>query len=148
MGQISKSIKIKAPLPKVFAYVTNPENWTRYVPSLISVKNISNDPPVKGTTFDWTYRVLGMNFRGKGTVSAYVKDRKFAIQMHGAFPITETFLFEAEGDSTRLSFEVSYELPGKVLSVVSKMPVIERVHSREAGEVIKRLKDLCEAETT
>jgi ligand-binding SRPBCC domain-containing protein len=148
MGKIDKSIKIKAPLSKVFAYVTNPENWTRYVPSLISVKNISNDPPVKGTTFDWTYRVLGMNFRGKGTVTVYTKDKKFAIQMQGAFPITETFLFESEGDSTRLSFEVNYELPGKVLSVVSKMPVIERVHSREAGEVIRRLKDLCEAETS
>jgi len=148
MGKVEKSIRIRAPLSKVFAYVTDPENWTRYVPSLISVKNISNDPPVKGTTFDWTYRVLGMNFRGKGTVTAYTKDRRFALRMEGSFPIEETFLFEPDGDGTRLSFEVSYELPGKVLSVVSRMPVIERVHSREAGEVMKRLKDLCEAETT
>lgn len=145
MGHISNSININSPLPKVFEYVTNPQNWTRYVPSLISVKNVSNDPPVKGTTFDWTYRVLGMNFKGKGSVTAYSKDKKFAIKMYGAFPITETFIFEGDANSTILSFEVSYELPGKVLSVVSKMPVIERVHTREAGEVIRRLKDLCEA---
>ncbi len=146
MGHISKSININSPLPKVFEYVTNPQNWTRYVPSLISVKNVSNDLPVKGTTFDWTYRVLGMNFKGKGSVTAYSKDKKFAIKMHGAFPIAETFIFEGDANSTILSFEVSYELPGKVLSVVSKMPVIERVHAREAGEVIRRLKDLCEAD--
>ncbi len=145
MAHINKSININAPLSKVFEYVTNPENWTRYVPSLISVKNISNEPPVKGTTFDWTYRVLGINFRGKGIVTAYNKNKKFAIKMEGSFPITETFLFEGDVSSTRLSFEVSYELPGKVLSVVSKMPIIERVHAREAGEVIRRLKDLCEA---
>jgi ligand-binding SRPBCC domain-containing protein len=146
MAHIARSIKISAPLSKVFNYVTNPENWTRYVTSLVDVRNVSDKSPGAGTTFEWTYRMLGMNFDGKGSIVEFEKDRRFAMEMEGSFPIKETFDFEGDSDSTMLSFEISYDVPGKVLSVISNSRVIEKMNAKEAGAVVERLKDICEAD--
>jgi ligand-binding SRPBCC domain-containing protein len=145
MPHITRSIKIKAPLKKVFDYVTTPENWTAYVLSLVDVRNVSDTPPKKGTTFGWTYRMLGINFRGKGTITAYTKNKKFAMQMEGSFPIKETYLFEGDSENTTLTAEIEYDMPGKVLGVLSKSKVIEKMNAKEAAAVVQRLKDICEA---
>ncbi len=145
MPQVTRSIKINAPLKKVFEYVTTPGNWTAYVLSLVDVRDVSDDPLEKGTTFGWTYRMLGINFKGKGTITAFTKNKKFAMQMEGSFPIKETYLFEGDSDTTTLTAEIEYDMPGKVLSVVSKSKVIEKMNSKEAAAVVQRLKDICEA---
>jgi hypothetical protein len=68
MAQITRSIKINAPLPKVFDYVTKSGNWTKYVTGLVDVRNVSSDIPEAGTTFEWTYRMLGVNNDGMGRI--------------------------------------------------------------------------------
>jgi ligand-binding SRPBCC domain-containing protein len=145
MPQVTRSIKIKAPLKRVFEYLTTPENWTAYVLSLVNVRDVSDDPLKKGTTFGWTYRMLGINFKGKGTVTAYSKNKKFAMHMKGSFPITETYLFEGDSEATTLTAEIEYDMPGKVLGVVAKSKVIEKMNAKEAAAVVQRLKDICEA---
>ncbi len=73
MSQITQSITINAPLSKVFDYVTNPDNWTRYVTSLVDIRNVSDEVPKAGTTFEWTYRMLGVNNDGKGSIVEFEK---------------------------------------------------------------------------
>jgi len=145
MAHIKRSININAPLSKVFDYVTNPENWTRYVTSLIDVRDLSNKVPVAGTTFEWVYRMLGVNFSGKGSVIGYEKDRMFALRMEGAFPIKETYHFEDDGRGTRLIFEIEYETPGRLLNVVANRLVVEKLNIREADTVLEKVKTLCES---
>jgi len=145
MSKVSKSIKINAPVTKVFNYVTNPENWTRFVTSLVDIKNISNKVPVKGMTFDWTYRMLGVNFEGKGEICEYEENNKFVMKMGGSFPIQETYLFEGDSISTTLTIEVYYEVPGKVLGVIADRLVVEKINAREAEAVLRKLKMICEA---
>ncbi|MBI4844475.1 MAG: SRPBCC family protein [Nitrospirae bacterium] len=145
MAHITRTIKINAPLSKVFEYITTPENWTTYVLSLVEVRDVTDVPVKKGTTFGWTYRMLGINFRGKGTVTDYIKNKKFAMQMEGSFPIKETYIFEGDSESTDLTAIIEYEMPGKVLGVVSKSKVIEKMNAKEAAAVVQRLKDICEA---
>lgn len=145
MAHITRTININAPLSRVFDYVTNPENWTRYVTSLIDVKNVSNKTPVAGTTFEWVYRMLGMNFSGKGSITEYEKDKKFVLRMEGAFPIKETYHFERDKKGTKLTFEIDYEMPGQLLGVIAKSRVIEKLNIREADTVLEKVKTLCEA---
>jgi|Deesub1362A_J573_1020465.scaffolds.fasta_scaffold00013_49 anaerobic magnesium-protoporphyrin IX monomethyl ester cyclase len=147
MSEVSRSVKINAPLGKVFEYVVNPLNWPSYVMSLVSVKNLSNKVPVSGTTFEWTYRMLGLNLKGKGRVLEYEKDKKFAVKMHGAFPIIETFLFEGDSKATRLTIKINYEVPGKVLGVLADKLLIEKINAKEAETVLKKIKMICESES-
>jgi uncharacterized protein YndB with AHSA1/START domain len=145
MAHMTRSIKINAPISKVFNYVTDPGNWTTYVTSLVDIRNISDETPKAGTTFEWTYRMLGMNFDGKGSIVEFEQNRKFAMEMEGAFPIRETFVFEGDDESTSLMFGIRYDVPGKVLSVVTNSRLVEKMNSKEADAVVERLKDICEA---
>jgi len=145
MAQIKKSITINSPLSKVFDFVTNPDNWTTYVTSLIDVRNISDNPPVSGTTFEWTYRMLGVNNDGKGRIVEMEKNSRCVMEMEGSFPIRETYTFEGNDSSTELTFEIQYDVPGKVLGVLADKLVIERLNVKEAETVLNKIKDICEA---
>ena len=145
MSQITQSIKINAPLSTVFDYVSNPENWTRYVTSLVDIRNVSDKEPKAGTTFEWTYRMLGVNNDGKGSIVEFEKGSKFAMAMEGSFPIKETFNFQGDEKSAELTFEIKYDVPVKVLGVIADKLVVERLNVKEAVAVLNKIKDICEA---
>lgn len=145
MSKVSRSVKINAPVNKVFDYVTNPENWTKYVTSLVNVRNVSSKVIEAGTTFEWVYRMLGVNFSGKGRVIEYEKDKMFALSMEGAFPVRETYRFEDEAGDTKLTFELNYEMPGQLLGVVANRLVVEKLNIKEAVTVLEKVKAICQA---
>jgi len=144
MAKVSKNISINAPVSKVFSFVTSPENWTKYVTSLVDVKDVSSPKVETGTTFRWTYRMLGMNFHGKGQVTENIKNKKFGMKMEGSFPITETYNFSSDDKGTELSVEVEYEMPGKIMSVVANKGLVEKINKKEAENVLDKIKLLCE----
>ncbi len=144
MAVIKRSVEIKAPLKKVFDFVSRPENWTKYVTSLIAVENLSDDPIKAGTTFDWTYRMLGMDFKGKGKVLEYEENSRFKMVMEGHFPITETYIFEGDDNKTTLTVLIEYDLPGKLLGVLADRMVVEKLNVKEADTVLDKVKTLCE----
>lgn len=144
MPTVTRKITINAPIEKVFQFVISPDNWTKYVTSLVDVRDVSSKNVEKGTTFVWQYRMLGMNFGGKGTVTENVKNSKFGLKMEGGFPITENYTFAQSGNGTDLSVEVIYETPGKIMSVVAKSGLIEKLNQKEADAVLEKIKMLCE----
>lgn len=145
MAIITKKVSINAPVAKVFGFVTNPENWTKYVTSLVEVKNISSPKVEKDTTFNWTYRMLGMNFHGKGHVTENTKNKKFGLKMEGSFPITESYSFATVEKGSELTIEVQYEMPGKIMSVVANKGLMEKINKKEADNVLSKIKLFCEA---
>jgi uncharacterized membrane protein len=145
MAIITKKVLINVPVAKVFGYVTDPENWTKYVTSLVEAKNISSPKVEKGTTFNWTYRMMGMNFHGRGHVTENTKNKKFGLKMEGSFPITESYTFLPTEKGTELSIEVQYEMPGKIMSVVANKGLMEKINKKEADNVLSKIKLLCEA---
>ena len=145
MAKVSKKISINAPVSKVFSFVTSPDNWTRYVTSLVDVKDVSSSDVKPGTTFRWTYRMLGMNFHGRGYITENVKNKKFGMKMEGSFPIHETYIFIPDGDSTELSVEVEYEMPGKIMGVIANKGLMEKINKKESDNVLSKIKLLCEA---
>ena len=144
MSNITRKITISAPLDKVFAFVTSPANWTKYVTSLVDVRDLSSQTVEKGTTFAWQYRMLGMNFGGKGTVTENVKNEKFGMKMEGGFPITEHYGFRQVDGGTELSVEVIYETPSKIMQAVSKSGLVEKLNQKEADGVLEKIMILCE----
>ena len=144
MANVEKKVVIKAPVAKVFGFVTNPENWTTYVTSLVDVRNVSSQTAEKGTTFNWTYRMLGMNFHGRGIVTENTKNKRFGLKMEGSFPITESYAFSQTDEGTELSIEVQYEMPGKIMNVVAKKGLVEKINKKESENVLNKIKLLCE----
>jgi hypothetical protein len=90
--------------------------------------------------------MFGINLDGKGKIVEFQKDRKFSMEMKGAFPIREIFPFDGDNNATELSFEIRYNVPGKVLGVVANRLVIEKMNVKEAVAVLNKVRDICEAE--
>ena len=66
MAKIERNILIKAPLDKVFSYVTYPKNELEWLPSMTEVRDIMNLGV--GMHWGWTYKMLGMSLKGKTEV--------------------------------------------------------------------------------
>lgn len=144
MATITRKIKINAPVEKVFSALVDPENWTKYVDNLIAVNGFSSPALEPGTTFNWEYRMFGMTLTGKGRVTENEKNRKFSKKMEGSFPVTEYFSFAPIDSGTELTIEISYDMPGKIMSAISKSSVIEKLNQKEADGCLDRIRILCE----
>jgi ligand-binding SRPBCC domain-containing protein len=144
MATIARKIFINAPLEKVFQFVVSPENWTKYVTSLVDVRDVSSPDVEKGATFVWKYRMLGMDFGGKGTVTENVRNEKFGMKMEGGFPITENYGFKDVDGGTELTVEVIYETPSKIMQAVSKSGLVEKLNQKEADGVLEKVRMFCE----
>lgn len=146
MPVISQSIEIKAPVGKVFDYVTSPENWTRYVTSLVDVTDLSEDSPKKGSTFSWVYKMMGIKFAGTGTVSNYEKDKSFGLLLEGKHTIKEAYEFADKGSgASELKINIEYEVPGGVLRVIANSSIVEKLNNIEAQQVLDKIKTFCES---
>jgi ligand-binding SRPBCC domain-containing protein len=144
MATITRRININAPLEKVFQFIVSPDNWTKYVTSLVEVRDVSSPAVEKGSTFVWKYRMLGMDFGGKGTVTEHIKNEKFGMKMEGGFPITENYGFKKLDSGTELTVEVIYETPSKIMQAVSKSGLVEKLNQKEADGVLEKVKLMCE----
>lgn len=144
MASITRKIRINAPLEKVFKFVVSPDNWTKYVTSLVDVRDVSSAAVEKGSTFVWKYRMLGMDFGGKGTVTENVANQKFGMKMEGGFPITENYGFAKVDGGVELTVEVIYETPSKIMQAVSKTGLVEKLNQKEADAVLEKIKIMCE----
>ena len=146
MSEVSESIVISAPVEKVFGVVTTPENWTKYVTSLTEVSNMSENIPQKGSTFVWEYKMMGVKFRGKGTVTENDQNKAFCLSMEGKFPIKETYDFSQEGNgTTRLAVKIQYDIPGELLGMIADKLLLEKLNVSESKNVLEKIRMLCEA---
>jgi uncharacterized membrane protein len=145
MSVISKSVKIKAPPDKVFAFVTNPENWTHFVTSLVDISDLSPDAPAKGSTFRWKYNMMGLKFKGDGTVTEYSKNKTFGFAFKSKVPISEHYDFVDMGDGvTELKVRVEFEMPIKALDIFASNKIVEKLNNAEAKNILDKIKILCE----
>ncbi len=145
MAVITKSVTIKAPVGKVFSVVVNPENWTRYVTSLVEIKNLSSAAPERGMTFGWTYKMMGLKFSGKGTVTEFAKDKKFGLSLRSRVQINEDYEFnKIDAESTELKVRIEYEMPNEILKAFADSKLVEKLNAVEAKAVLDKVKALCE----
>jgi uncharacterized membrane protein len=145
MSVINKTVLIKAPVSRVFAFVTAPQNWTRYVTSLVDVRDLSADAPAKGSTFRWAYKMMGVTFTGTGTITENVKNRRFGMSLRSKMNINESYEFsKSENGATELKVRIEYEMPGQVLAYLADTRLVERLNNLEARNVLDKIRMMCE----
>jgi uncharacterized protein YndB with AHSA1/START domain len=145
MSVINKSVTIKAPVGKVFNIVTSPENWTRFVASLVDVRDLSPDAPAKGSTFRWTYKMIGLKFSGDGIVTEYSKNKRFGFAFKSKSPVSEHYDFINKGDGvTELKVSVEFEMSSKILKAFADIKLLTRLNGLEAKNILEKIKVMCE----
>lgn len=140
MAHIKKSIEINAPLADVFTYFMNPENLPEIWPSMLEVSKVKMGA---GGGFDWVYKMAGFRFHGHSEILEWEENRRVMSRSKKGILNTFTYSFEGMNGGCRVTVEVEYEIPNKVLSKLAE-PIVRRINQHEATALLGNLKSRME----
>src|SRR5438105_9458627 len=112
MAEIHKAVSVAAPVEKVFDFVDDPDRITSYTPNVERVENVQRTDQRVGDTFNVIYKVMGMTLDEKFTVAEYQRPARLVSHVEGRMKGTFAWSFAPEGEGTRASIDVHYELAG------------------------------------
>lgn len=130
MMKVDERIVIDVAPEVVFAYVTDPAKMAEWLPSMVETRNIVGTG--EGQQYEWTYKMVGILFRGQTVVVEHVPNRLAVLQTIGAADSTWTFDVEPTDGGTRLRLTIEYEVPVPVLGKLA-----ERIISKRDARTIR-----------
>jgi carbon monoxide dehydrogenase subunit G len=102
----TRSDHIDAAPETVFDHIVDPT----IVPPGMRVQTVHESPEGVGSVYEWTYRLLGIPFRGITVYTQYVPNRRFVCQNLGMVAATVLFTVEPEDGGTRLTREMGFKV--------------------------------------
>jgi uncharacterized membrane protein len=138
MIKIGKSITINAPVKKIFDYLSEPTNQPEIWPSLIEIKDVQRLPDGK-TKNRWVYKMAGMRLEGTSEGVESIANQRIFSKTKGGVESTQTWMFQPEGDGTKVTFEVEYTVPIPVLGKLAEA-IIVKMNEHEGEVILANLK--------
>ena len=138
MVKMVKTINIKAPVEKVFEYISEPTNLPEIWPSLVEVKDVQKLPS-GGTRNRWVYKMAGILLEGTSEETEYVPNQRLVSKTKGAVESTQIWMFQPEVGGTKVTFEVEYTVPIPVLGKLAEA-IIVKMNEHEGELILANLK--------
>ena len=142
MSEIRKTATFDAPVEKVFELIDNPDNIPKYIPNVERVADVKRTDGRIGDTFRVIYKVLGLTFDEKFTVTGYEPNRKLVSDFDGGMKGTFSWSFEPRGNQTECSMDINYQVGGGVLGKAADALLLERANERNMDESLERLRQV------
>jgi carbon monoxide dehydrogenase subunit G len=143
MVELKRHIEINAPVEKVFDFIEDPENHLEIWPSMQEVRNVK-ELPEGGRTYDWTYKLAGINFKGTTKTTEFVNNERIVTVDEEGIKNTLTWEFHPYGEGTTLDVRMEYEIPVPVLGKLAEKVVV-KMNENEADALLSNLKAVMEA---
>ena len=124
----------------VIEYIANVENRPLYLPSLKSVSNIEGESV--GSSWTWNWSLLGIDLEGTGTCTQHEPGQCYAFRTEGGIESTFTYWVEADGEGTKLTMQVDFELPESALSQAGINNWLASSKQQEADTTLENLKTI------
>jgi carbon monoxide dehydrogenase subunit G len=146
MSRVEASIRIDAPMEKVWDVLMDPERLGDWVTIHRKVGEVSDRPLQKGSTLDQTVCVAHANFKVHWTVTEL---RDGSVTWDGRGPARSTahtsYHLEPDGNGgTRFDYVNDFKAPGGPLGRVADRVLVGGISKREADRSLRRLKELVE----
>ena len=142
MATIATSIQIKAPVDKVFAYVTNPMKLPEWMVGIMEVKDVTGSEV--GQHYHWTYKMVGIPLKGESTIRESVPNEHSVVDSKGGVISTFTFTFGPHEGGTKIDLNIDYTIPVPVLGNLAEKLVHNR-NRREMEMSMENVKERMEA---
>ena len=141
MAKVERGTFIKAPLDKVFSYLTEPNNQLEWLPSITDVREVTGQGV--GGKWGWTYKMFGLPFKGNSEVIEQVDNEKYVFKSEGGIRSIWTLKFKSGDDGTYFNLTVEYTIPVPVLGMVAEKLVLAQ-NEREANLALDNIKSRLE----
>ncbi len=139
MAEIHKSTTVAEPVEKVFEIVDDPANFPKYVPNVHDVVDVRRSEGRIGDSFRVIYKVLGVTFDEKFTVTDYERPNRIKSTFAGGMNGTFAWTFEPQGEGTKISVDVDYQLAGGPLGKAVDSLMLQRVNEKTIEDTLKNL---------
>jgi uncharacterized protein YndB with AHSA1/START domain len=136
--------EIDAPAQRVFDLLCTPERLPEWNASIERARRVAADAPVcLGARAIFTGRLLGQLVESETEVVTFEPPRLFATRAIRGPRLTTSFALESTPHCTRVTIDVSGEVPGGALGAM----LAEGFLRKELTASLDRLKTISEAET-
>ena len=144
MTTFEYEIEIAAPVERVFAFDSAPENWPRTMAGLRDFEVLNQTDT--GASMRATYKLLGtaMEMEMEMAVVEPNEEISVAIESDGMSGETRN-RYVASGDGTRILHRTDYEMGDSLLDRLLE-PVARRYNERQLRTHLENTRDLIEAE--
>lgn len=144
MAKIKNSIDIDAPIERVYAFMTDPNNLPGVWPSLVETSNVERKED-GSHSFNWVYKMAGMKFEGYSHTVEVEPNKRVIVKNESGIPATFNYHYQKMDGGMRLSIEVDYGMPDKLLAKLAE-PLLVRLNEYESDNLLKNVKAVMEHE--
>lgn len=142
MVHMEHTVVINAPIDRVFAYVTDFSNTSKWHKNMKRVGLRSASPIRLGSTYDWIETFAGKTMDLSGEITSWDPPHCFTWRpLDGPYPMTGGWSFATDGIATTVTRHSDTELSG-LLRFVSML--MSRMARRQVSQELDELKRLIE----
>ncbi len=144
MSTFEHTIEIQAPVETVFAFDTDPHNWTRTMSSLRNLEIV--EEMETGARMHAVYKILGISQDVEMEMNIVEPNEHLHISVEGSGMGSEIDIHYSETDAgTQIAHGATYEFGDSLLDSVLE-PVATRYTNRQFRMHLENTKDIVEAE--
>jgi carbon monoxide dehydrogenase subunit G len=104
MINLDLGVLIDRPVKDVFAFITNPQNMSKWNTAVVSMEQVTPGAVGVGTKFKNVGEMLGRRIEGEMQVVAFEPDAKYGFQMQaGPMQVSMVMTFKTVGTGTKLN---------------------------------------------
>ena len=139
MSRVAKSAVINGNADQIMSYIADVKNHPAFIGPLKSIANVNGDPRKAGTSWDWTFVMAGVEFSGRAETAGYEPGKKFSYRTTTGVESTFTYTAEPQGSGVKVTVDVTYDVPGTLLSKM-QASVVEKLNDAEGVRAVENLK--------
>jgi uncharacterized membrane protein len=139
MSRVAKSAVINGNADQIMNYIADVKNHPAFIGPLKSIANVNGDPKKPGTSWDWTFVMAGAEFSGRAETVGYEAGKKFSYRTTTGVESTFTYTAEPQGGGVKVTVDVTYDVPGTLLSRM-QASVVEKLNDAEGARAVENLK--------
>jgi carbon monoxide dehydrogenase subunit G len=145
MPKVTESVDVANSPEAVFAFIADaPERATTFIPGLNRISNVSAAQAAVGQSWEYEFNWFGLVISGQSRCTKYDKPSVYQFQTVTGNPSTWTYRIDRNGNGTRLTLDVDYELPQSQLARFATAGALEQMNRNRAREIVANLKALIE----
>ena len=141
MARVAKSVVITNKADRIIDYIADVKNHPAFLGPLKSIANVNGDPKKVGTSWDWTFVMAGVEFSGRAETVKYESGKQFSFRTTTGIQSTFTYSAEPQGNSVKVSIDVTYDVPPSLLSKM-QAGVVEKVNDADGARAVENLKTI------
>lgn len=126
MTRIIKEMKINVPVKKVFNFVADYANTTKYTEHLVRFKPTTEIKRGNGARFDMTGEIFGIPFESQLEIVDFVENRGWRLKPISGTQIETQWLFRSMEKGTRVAYITKYRLPFGLMGTIIDGLIVRR----------------------